>query len=56
VERLGGFVVGDDHDGRSVCGTYEERKIEGAGGGGEARDTSAPRAAAQVASYTLKGV
>jgi len=55
VEGLGGFVVGDDDDAGSCCGADEEGKIEGAGGCGEAGDTSAPRAGAQMASYTLEG-
>ena len=46
VEGLGGFVVGDDDDAGGVGGADEEGKIEGAGGEGEAGDTSAPRASA----------
>ena len=38
----------------SGCGADEEGKIEGAGGEGESGDTSAPRATAQVAAYTLE--
>ena len=55
VEGLGGFVVGDDDDAGGVGGADEEGKIEGAGGEGEARDTSAPRASAEMAAYTLEG-
>ena len=36
-------------------GADEVRKIEGAGGEGESGDTSAPRAAAQMATHTLEG-
>ena len=46
VEGLGGLVVGDDDDAGGVGSAYEEGKIEGAGGEGEAGDTSAPRASA----------
>jgi hypothetical protein len=46
VEGLGGFVVGYDDDAGGVGSAYEEGEIEGAGGEGEARDTSAPRASA----------
>ena len=57
VEGLGGLVVGDDDESGGVgCGADEEGKIEGAGGEGESGDTSAPRAGAQVASYTLEGL
>ena len=56
VEGLGRFVVGDDDETGDVGGSYEEREIEGPGGEGQSRDTSAPRASAQVAAYTLKGV
>ncbi len=55
VEGFGGFVVGDDDDARRSGGADEVRKVEGAGGGGESGDTSPPRAAAQVAAYTLEG-
>ena len=55
VEGFGGLVVGDDDEAGGVGGADEEGKIEGAGGEGESRDTSAPRASAQVAAYTLKG-
>jgi len=55
VEGLGGFIVGDDDDARGVRSAYEEGKIKGAGGEGEARDTSAPRASAQMTAYTLEG-
>ncbi len=55
VEGLGSLVVGDDDDAWGCGGADEEGKIEGAGGKGESRDTSAPRASAQVAAYTLKG-
>ena len=55
VEGFGGFVVGDDDDAGGLCGADEEGKVEGAGGEGEAGDTSAPRASAQMAAYTLKG-
>jgi hypothetical protein len=46
LEGLGGLVVGDDDDAGGCGGANEEGKIEGAGGEGEARDTSAPRASA----------
>jgi hypothetical protein len=55
VEGLGGFVVGHDDDAGGRGGSNEEGKIEGAGGEGEARDTSAPRASAEMAAYTLEG-
>jgi hypothetical protein len=56
VEGLGRFVVGDDDETGGVGGSDEEGKIEGAGSEGQTRDTSAPRASAQVAAYTLKSV
>ena len=56
VEGLGGLVVGDDDDGGGVGGADEEGKVEGAGSGGESGHTSAARASAQVAAYTLKGL
>ncbi len=41
---------------QGACGgADEEGKVEGAGGEGESRDTSAPRASAEMAAYTLKG-
>ena len=46
VEGLGGFIVGDDDDAGGCGGADEEGKIEGSGGEGESRDTSAPRASA----------
>ncbi len=55
MKGFGGFVVGDDDDAGSCGGAGEEGKIEGAGGKGEARDTSAPRATAEMAAYTLEG-
>jgi hypothetical protein len=55
VQRFGGLVVGNDDDARRSGGTDEVRKVKGAGRGGESGDTSAPRTAAQVAAYTLKG-
>ena len=55
VEGFGGLVVGDDDDAGGVGGADEEGKVEGAGGEGESGDTSAPRASAQMAAYTLKG-
>ena len=56
VEGFGGLVVGDDDERRGVGGADEEGKIEGAGGGGESGDTTAPRAGAQMAAYTLEGL
>jgi hypothetical protein len=56
MEGFGCFVVGDDDDGGGVGGADEEGKIEGAGGGGESRYTSAPRASAEMAAYTLECV
>ena len=56
MEGLDCLVVGDDDETGGVGGADEEGKIEGAGGEGEARDTSAPRASAEMAAYTLKGV
>ena len=55
MEGFSGFVVGDDDDARSCGRSNEEGEIERAGGEGKAGDTSAPRASAQVAAYTLKG-
>jgi hypothetical protein len=55
VEGFGGLVVGDDDEAGGLGGTYEERKIEGAGGEGEAGDTTTPRASAEMAAYTLEG-
>ena len=46
VECLGGLVVRDDDDAGGGGGLYEERQIEGAGGEGEAGDTSSPRTGA----------
>ena len=55
VEGLGGLVVGNDDETGCVGGSYEEGKIEGSGGEGEARHTSTPRASAEMAAYTLEG-
>ncbi len=46
VEGVGGLIVGDDDDAGGGCGSDEVRKVESAGGEGESRDTSAPRASA----------
>ena len=55
VQRLGGLVVRDqDERGGAGCAD-EERKIEGAGGEGEAGDTSSPAAGTQMATDTLEG-
>jgi hypothetical protein len=54
VEDFGGFVVGDDDETGSVGGADEVGKIEGAGGEGESRDTSAPRASAEMTANTLE--
>ena len=54
MEGFGCFVVGDDDDGWGFGGADEEGEIEGSGGEGESRDTSAPRASAEMAAYTLK--
>jgi hypothetical protein len=54
VEGLGGFVVGDDDETGCAGGAHEEGKIEGSGGEGEARHTSAPRAFAEMTAYTLE--
>ena len=54
MKGFGCFVVGDDDDARGLSGTNEKGKVEGAGGKGESRDTSTPRASAEVAAYTLK--
>ena len=56
VEGLGCFVVGYDDETGGVGCADEEGKIEGASSEGQTRDTSAPRASAQVAAYTLKSV
>jgi hypothetical protein len=55
VEGFGGFVVSYDDETGGCGGADEEGEIESAGGKGETRDTSTPRAAAQVAAYTLEG-
>jgi hypothetical protein len=55
VERLGGFVVGDDDDTRGVGCADEEGKVESACGEGESGHTTAPRASAEVAANTLEG-
>jgi hypothetical protein len=55
LEGFGGFVVSDDDDAGSLRSADEEGEVEGTGGEGEPRDTSAPRASAQVAAYTLEG-
>ena len=55
VEGFGGLVVGDDDDRGCSGGADEVGKVEGAGGGGESRDTTTPRAGAQMAAYTLEG-
>ena len=55
MEGFGGFVVGDDDDRGCGGGADEVGKVEGAGSGGESGDTTAPRAGAQVAAYTLEG-
>jgi hypothetical protein len=54
LEGFGGLVVGDDDDAGGCCGAGEEGEVEGAGGKGESRDTSAPRATAEMAAYTLE--
>jgi hypothetical protein len=55
VEGFRGFVVGYDDEARGVGRADEVGKIENAGSKGEPRDTTAPRATAQVAAYTLEG-
>jgi hypothetical protein len=55
VERFGSLVVGHDDDAGGSGGSDEERQVQGSGCEGQAGDTSAPRACAQVASYTLEG-
>ena len=54
MKGLSSLVVGNDDDARGSGGPDEEREVKGAGGEGESRDTSAPRASAQVAAYTLE--
>ena len=46
LKGLGGLVVGYDDDAGGVGGADEVGKVEGAGGKGEPRDTSTPRASA----------
>ena len=55
MESFGGLVVGDDDDRRGRGGSDEVGKVEGTGGCGESGHTTAARASAQVAAYTLEG-
>jgi hypothetical protein len=55
VEGFGCLVVGYDDETRGVSGADEEGKIEGTGGEGESRDTSAPRATVEMTAHTLEG-
>ena len=55
LEGFSSLVVGNDDDAGGVCGSDEEGQVKGACGEGQTRDTTAPRAPAQMAAYTLKG-
>jgi hypothetical protein len=55
VEGFSGLVVSHNDETRCVGGPYEEGKIEGTSRERESRDTSAPRASAEMAAYTLEG-
>ena len=55
MEGFCGLIVGDDDDARGGSGADEVGKVERAGSGGESGDTSAPRASAEMAAYTLEG-
>jgi hypothetical protein len=55
VQLLGGLVVGNEDEARGVGGACKERKIQCARCEGESGHTSAPRASAQMAAYTLEG-
>src|SRR6266702_6928509 len=55
VERFGGLVICDQDEAGRVRGADEERKIECAGGEGEAGSASSPAAGAQMATDTVEG-
>ena len=55
VHGVGSFVVGDDDDGGNLRGAREERNVEGAGCGGESRDTTTPTGKRQVPSCLFEG-
>ncbi len=54
LKRLGGLVVRNQHDHRRLRSAREERDVEGARGGGEPGDTTAPTTEAQVPAYAFK--
>ena len=56
LQRLGGLVVGDENDDRRLGGVREERNVEGAGGRGEAGDTTAPSREAEMPSHTFEAI
>jgi hypothetical protein len=55
VHGVGSFVVGDDDDRGDLRGAGEERNVEGAGGGGESRDTTPPTGKRQVPPCLFEG-
>ncbi len=56
MKRLGSLVVRDDNHAGSVSGANEQRQVKCARRSRKSGHTSAPRASAQVAAYTLKGL
>ena len=56
LQRLGGLVVGDQDDDGRLRGVGKERDGEGAGGGGQSGDTTAPSREAEMPSHTLEAV
>ena len=56
LQRFGGLVVGDEDDDRRLGGVGEERNAEGAGGGGQPGDTTAPSREAEMPSHTLEAI
>ena len=54
VQRLGGVVIGDQHQRRSLPRAHEVGQIQGARGRGKPGDTAATRAPGQVATHTRK--
>ena len=54
LQRVGGLVVGHYDDHRRVGGATKQRNVEGAGGGGQSRDTTTPTGKGEVPSCLFK--